>query len=94
MLDKDGKPVYLSWEGAEKMDVDYELTVTNAGGHSSAPIKDNAIYELSDALLESTPGKCRSFSCLWRLLRRPVCTGAFVCKPPRRGVEPITESDL
>ena len=52
LLDKDGKPVYLSWEGAEKMDVDYELTVTNPGGHSSAPREDNAITRLSAALVK------------------------------------------
>jgi acetylornithine deacetylase/succinyl-diaminopimelate desuccinylase-like protein len=28
----------------------FELTVTNPGGHSSRPRKDNAIYELSDAI--------------------------------------------
>jgi carboxypeptidase PM20D1 len=52
LLDKDGKPVYLSWEGAEKMDVDFELTVTNPGGHSSAPREDNAITRLAAALVK------------------------------------------
>ena len=45
-----GKPQYLSFIGAEKISATYELTVRNAGGHSSAPRADNAIYELSDAL--------------------------------------------
>jgi carboxypeptidase PM20D1 len=52
LLDKDGKPVYLTWDGAEKMDVDFELTVTNPGGHSSAPREDNAITRLSAALIK------------------------------------------
>jgi acetylornithine deacetylase/succinyl-diaminopimelate desuccinylase-like protein len=52
LLDKDGKPVYLTWEGAEKMDVDFELTVTNPGGHSSAPREDNAITRLAAALVK------------------------------------------
>jgi carboxypeptidase PM20D1 len=51
LLDKDGKAVYLTWDGAEKMDCDYQLTVTNPGGHSSAPRDDNAITRLSAALV-------------------------------------------
>ena len=35
----------------EKMYGDYQLTVTNKGGHSSEPRADNAIYELSQALI-------------------------------------------
>ena len=31
-----GKPLYLSFVGAEKIDVPFELTVRNPGGHSSA----------------------------------------------------------
>ena len=45
-----GKPLYLSFVGAEKISGTYELTVRNPGGHSSAPRADNAIYELADAL--------------------------------------------
>ncbi|HTT41476.1 MAG TPA: M20/M25/M40 family metallo-hydrolase [Steroidobacteraceae bacterium] len=35
----------------EKLYGDYQLTVTNRGGHSSEPRADNAIYELSQALI-------------------------------------------
>ncbi|HEY1492513.1 MAG TPA: M20/M25/M40 family metallo-hydrolase [Steroidobacteraceae bacterium] len=35
----------------EKMYGDYQLTVTNKGGHSSEPRADNAIYELAQALI-------------------------------------------
>ncbi len=45
-----GKPAYWSWQGAEKTYADYELVVTNPGGHSSAPRDDNAIVQLSGAL--------------------------------------------
>jgi acetylornithine deacetylase/succinyl-diaminopimelate desuccinylase-like protein len=46
-----GKPLYFTWQGAEKTYADFELTVTNPGGHSSAPRKVNAINELSAALV-------------------------------------------
>ena len=45
-----GKPSYLGVEATEKLYADYKLTVTNPGGHSSVPRKENAIYELSAAL--------------------------------------------
>lgn len=34
----------------EKAAINYRIEATNPGGHSSAPVKDNAIYELADAL--------------------------------------------
>jgi carboxypeptidase PM20D1 len=46
-----GKPEYWTWQGAEKTYADFELTVTNPGGHSSAPRKDNAIDQLAAALV-------------------------------------------
>ena len=49
-LSEDGKPAYFSLEGAEKAYGDYTLTVTNPGGHSSAPRRENAINELAAAL--------------------------------------------
>ena len=52
MLDKDGKPEYFTWQGAEKTYADFELTVTNPGGHSSAPHGDNAITQLSAGLVK------------------------------------------
>ncbi|HEY1874180.1 MAG TPA: M20/M25/M40 family metallo-hydrolase, partial [Steroidobacteraceae bacterium] len=36
----------------QKVYADYQLTVTNRGGHSSLPRPDNAIYELAEALLK------------------------------------------
>ena len=46
-----GKPLYFTWQGAEKTYADFELTVINPGGHSSQPRKDNAITILSAALV-------------------------------------------
>lgn len=46
----DVKPLFHSIQAAEKVYVDFTLTATNPGGHSSVPRPDNAIYELSDAL--------------------------------------------
>jgi acetylornithine deacetylase/succinyl-diaminopimelate desuccinylase-like protein len=45
-----GKPLYWTWQGAEKTYIDFQLEVTNPGGHSSAPRPDNAIAQLSQAL--------------------------------------------
>jgi acetylornithine deacetylase/succinyl-diaminopimelate desuccinylase-like protein len=36
----------------EKASQNYRIEATNAGGHSSIPIRDNAIYELADALVK------------------------------------------
>jgi carboxypeptidase PM20D1 len=47
-----GRPLYFTWQGAEKTYADFELTVTNAGGHSSQPRKDNAITQLAQALVK------------------------------------------
>ncbi len=44
------KPLYWSWQGAEKTYADYRLEVTNPGGHSSSPRPDNAIVQLATAL--------------------------------------------
>jgi carboxypeptidase PM20D1 len=49
--EKTGAPSYFTWQGAEKTYADFELTVTNPGGHSSAPRADNAIDRLAAALL-------------------------------------------
>jgi len=50
LTEETGKPLYWSWQGAEKTYVDYRVTVTNPGGHSSAPRPDNAIVQLSEAM--------------------------------------------
>jgi len=45
------KAAFFTWSGAEKSYSDFELGVTNPGGHSSEPRKLNAIDELAAALL-------------------------------------------
>jgi acetylornithine deacetylase/succinyl-diaminopimelate desuccinylase-like protein len=47
---KDGKAVRNSVQTSEKVSVTYTLTVKNKGGHSSLPVKDNAIYHLAAGL--------------------------------------------
>jgi acetylornithine deacetylase/succinyl-diaminopimelate desuccinylase-like protein len=46
----DGKPLGARIQTAEKTFAGYTFSVTNRGGHSSKPRKDNAIYELAGAL--------------------------------------------
>jgi acetylornithine deacetylase/succinyl-diaminopimelate desuccinylase-like protein len=46
----DDKPVLHSIQAAEKVPVNFTLTTTNPGGHSSVPRPDNAIYALADGL--------------------------------------------
>jgi len=49
-LDEKGNRISLGVQAGEKVYQDYTLEVTNKGGHSSAPVKDNAIYHLSQGL--------------------------------------------
>jgi len=48
-LDK-GKKLLVGIQAAEKLYQDYDIKVTNPGGHSSLPTSQNAIYELAEAL--------------------------------------------
>jgi acetylornithine deacetylase/succinyl-diaminopimelate desuccinylase-like protein len=50
ILAEHGKPVTMEIDAAEKLYADYQLTVTNPGGHSSLPLPDNAIYHLANGL--------------------------------------------
>jgi acetylornithine deacetylase/succinyl-diaminopimelate desuccinylase-like protein len=45
-----GKPVRMELDATEKIYSDYQLAVTDPGGHSSLPKPDNPIYKLSNAL--------------------------------------------
>jgi acetylornithine deacetylase/succinyl-diaminopimelate desuccinylase-like protein len=49
-LDAQGRPVALEIQAGEKLSQNFRLEVTNPGGHSSRPVKDNAIYHLAAAL--------------------------------------------
>ena len=48
--DGHGKLVVQEMQVGEKAVQNYRLEATNPGGHSSIPVRDNAIYELADAL--------------------------------------------
>ncbi len=50
ILSEHGKPQFMTVDASEKLYSDYQLTVTNPGGHSSLPVPDNAIYHLTDGL--------------------------------------------
>src|SRR6202166_3299712 len=50
-LDAEGRKVALEIQAGEKTAQNFRLEVTNPGGHSSRPLKDNAIYRLAAALL-------------------------------------------
>ena len=47
---KNGKRLFMAVQAAEKVFVSFKLESANPGGHSSLPIKDNAIYHLAGAL--------------------------------------------
>ena len=49
-LDEKGNRQLLAVQVGEKASQNYTFEATNPGGHSSQPVPDNAIYELSDAL--------------------------------------------
>ncbi|HEX2761033.1 MAG TPA: M20/M25/M40 family metallo-hydrolase, partial [Rhizomicrobium sp.] len=51
-MDEKGKRVYLGINAGEKTNQNFRLEVTNPGGHSMRPVKDNAIYHLSAGLLK------------------------------------------
>ncbi|WP_426435693.1 M20/M25/M40 family metallo-hydrolase [Bradyrhizobium genosp. P] len=48
---KNGKAIRNSVQTSEKISTGYQLTVTDRGGHSSLPRKDNAIYRLAAGLV-------------------------------------------
>ena len=50
VLDAQGHRVVMEIEAGEKTDQDFRLEVVNPGGHSSRPVKDNAIYHLAAGL--------------------------------------------
>ncbi len=62
-LDASGHRVSHNVEAGEKFFQNYRLEVTNPGGHSSRPVKDNAIYHLAAALTRisaPTTSRCSS----------------------------------
>ncbi len=50
LMDKDGKPQFHGIQAGEKIFQNFQLEVTNRGGHSSVPTRDNAINQLAEGL--------------------------------------------
>jgi len=48
---RNGRHVLLEIQTGEKVYVSFQLEVKNKGGHSSLPVKDNAIYRLAQGLV-------------------------------------------
>ena len=49
-LDAQGKRIAHTIQAGEKSSFSFKIEATNPGGHSSRPVPDNAIYELSKAI--------------------------------------------
>jgi acetylornithine deacetylase/succinyl-diaminopimelate desuccinylase-like protein len=49
-FDSNGRRIFNGVQASEKVYQDYRLEITNPGGHSSRPVKDNAIYRLAAGL--------------------------------------------
>lgn len=47
LLSEAGKPISYALQTAEKTFASFKLTATNAGGHSSQPRRDNAIFDIA-----------------------------------------------
>lgn len=50
VLDDDGQPLAAHLEYASKTYATFEVTAHNPGGHSSRPRRDNAIFDIADAV--------------------------------------------
>jgi acetylornithine deacetylase/succinyl-diaminopimelate desuccinylase-like protein len=50
--DGHGTVVQQSLHVGEKFAINYQIVATNPGGHSSIPVRENAIYEVADAVLK------------------------------------------
>ncbi len=51
LMDAQDRPLMVNIQAGEKLPQNYRLEVTNPGGHSSRPVRDNAITRLSRALI-------------------------------------------
>lgn len=50
ILNEEGRPTLLAYQSAEKTYQDFEVRAQGPTGHSSIPVKENAIYRLSKGL--------------------------------------------
>src|ERR1700676_156182 len=49
-IKQNGKRLMTAMQGSEKVYADFQFESLNPGGHSSEPVRDNAVYHLSAAL--------------------------------------------
>jgi acetylornithine deacetylase/succinyl-diaminopimelate desuccinylase-like protein len=101
----DGRYLGFGVQAGEKLYADYTLEVTNPGGHSSRPVKDNAIYRLARALsrIESMAQPLRVTDLTRQLLQLLAGTetgqkaqdlaAAAATPPDPAAVERLAESD-
>lgn len=61
-LSEQGAPVFYGMQTAEKTFASFTLTAKNPGGHSSAPRKENAIFDVADAVARL---RRHSFPVMW-----------------------------
>jgi acetylornithine deacetylase/succinyl-diaminopimelate desuccinylase-like protein len=96
LLDDKGRPVVLNIQAGEKFPQNYRLEAVNPGGHSSRPVRENAIYRLADALVkirahdfpvESNAATRAYFGAMAKLLPGPssAAMAAFAADPSDRG---------
>ena len=96
LLDEQGRPVVLNIQAGEKFPQNYRLEVTNPGGHSSRPVRENAIYRLADALVklraydfpvEANEATRGYFGAMAKLLPGPssAAMAAFAANPADQG---------
>ncbi|MFL6845621.1 MAG: M20/M25/M40 family metallo-hydrolase [Allosphingosinicella sp.] len=95
LLDEHGTPVVLNIQAGEKFPQNYRIEVTNPGGHSSRPVRENAIYRLADALvkirgydfpIQSNEATRGYFGAMAKLLHEPAAPAmaAFAANPSDR----------
>lgn len=48
---KNGREIIMTIQTSEKVYADFTIETHNKGGHSSLPVKDNAIYKMAEALI-------------------------------------------
>lgn len=81
VLDEDtGEPRYYRWLGAEKTYSDFQLVLTDPGGHSARPTAENAIARMSAALVKI--GNYRFAAELSPLMRESFAASAEVERDP------------
>lgn len=61
-LSESGVPVYYGMQTAEKTFASFTLTARNEGGHSSTPRRENAIFDVADAVARL---RRHSFPVMW-----------------------------